>query len=168
MRRDRFITRTVLHTRKIFATFICNYFQTCHNLTMTVEDHSQIHRKYCQITNRDMPLTMSLHYAWNAWKVNGWGESELELVVNHIKNLIKQDRRRPESFRFNLLIMDTERFQQDLSEARSFARAPKPTFKDRVMEGRPKQGVKETVRTAGSFVKDPEGLKALLALRDSL
>jgi hypothetical protein len=94
-----------------------------------------------------MPLTMKMHYAWANWNAQGWTEIDLELVIDHIKSLIKQDRRRPESFRFNNLIMDTERFQQDLSEARSFARAPKPTFRDRVMEGRPKQGVKETVRT---------------------
>ncbi len=135
---------------------------------MRTEDFSKLHKLYCVRTNREMPLTMSMHYAWAAWTTHGWNEIDLEMVIDHIKNLIKQDRRRPESFRFNLLIMDTERFQQDLSEARSYARAPKPTFRDRVMEGRPKQGVKGTVRTVGSFVKDPEGLKALLALRDSL
>jgi len=126
---------------------------------MTVEDHSQIHRLYCSKTGRDMPLTMSMHWAWNTWKAHHWTEADLELVIQHIKNLIKQDRRRPESFRFNNLIMNTDRFQEDLSEARAYARILPLTFKARVMEGRPKQERKENVRTPAEILAAAEAFR---------
>jgi hypothetical protein len=116
-----------------------------------------------------MPLTMSLHYAWSAWKVHGWTEADLELVVRHIKNLIKQDRRRPESFRFNNLIMNTDRFMEDLVEAKAYARIPVKTPRDHALEsiGR-KEPVKENVRTPASILAADKALKQLLEFRDNL
>ncbi len=151
MRRDRFITRTVLHERKIFATFICNYFQICHNPFMVIEDHSQIHRRYCALTNRDMVLDTGVHFRWNLWKSKGWTEADLALVVAFIKGRMRTGRRFVESLRLNNLI-DPDRFSEDLCDARAEQRVHKPTFRDRVMEGRPKQGVKETVRTPAQIL----------------
>ncbi len=86
------------------------------------EDHSLIHLKYCELTKRDLPLDMSHHYAWNAWKAKGYTPADLELVVNHIKTLIRAGRRFPESLRFYNLIMDLDRFAEDRAEARALAR----------------------------------------------
>lgn len=92
---------------------------------MPTEDHSAIHKVYCTLTDRDMPCTMSMHLAWNAWKAYGGTEADLRLVVAHIKKLIKLDRRRPESLRFYNLISDHERWVEDLAEARACARTPR-------------------------------------------
>lgn len=84
-----------------------------------------LHKVYVAITNRDMPMTMRMAFAWEDWVGHGFCESDLRLVVSHIKDLIKDNRRRPESFRFHNLIEDTDRFLEDLAEARALARKPK-------------------------------------------
>lgn len=135
------------------------------------EDHSQIHSIYCQLTQRDMPYSMQMHFAWNAWKYHGWGEDELKLVVNHIKNLIAKGRRYPESFRFNNLIMDTIRFQEDLSEARALSRIPKlDQGKASVLKatGRPVQPATPDAKPAGEILSRMEIAKRLKEMRLSL
>lgn len=107
---------------------------------------------------------MAMHFAWEAWTSHGWTEADLVLVVKHIKKLIGLNRRRPESLRFYNLIGDTERFLEDVSEARALNRAPKPTAKDII---RP-QRERDTSRTAAQIMAGNEALKKLLEVRDEL
>ncbi len=118
---------------------------------MVIEDHSQIHQAYCRLTDRDMRLDTGVHFRWNLFKSKGWTEADLALVVAFIKGRMKTGRRFVESLRLNNLI-DPDRFADDLQDARAEQRVHKPTFRDRVMEGRPKQGVRESVRTAGDVI----------------
>ncbi len=120
---------------------------------MSTESHTAIHKVYCEITNRELPLTMALHLTWNNWVRFGWAEAELRLVVNYIYSLIKQDRRRPESLRlYNLL--DPDRFAMDLSEARARARVPRQDH--------------ERVRTLASTGRREERADACRPVRDIL
>lgn len=87
----------------------------------------------------------------------------------HIKSMIKKDRRREESFRFHNLIEDTDRFLEDLAEAKSMARIPKPTPRTRILEATGRtEPVRDTVRSAESVLRGNEQLKRLLELRDAL
>ncbi len=117
---------------------------------MTTEDHRESHAIYCTLAGRDLPLTMTIHWQWNLWKSKGWTMDDLRLVVQHIKMLIKEDRRRPESLRFHNLIGNTERFNEDLAEARALARVPRETNRDRILQatGRPQASL-DNVQTAG-------------------
>jgi len=83
-----------------------------------------IHAVYNAVTKRQLPMTTSHMWAWEIWLAKGYTEADLKLVVKHINELIKEKRRRPESFRFHNLIEDCSRFQEDLSEARALYRRP--------------------------------------------
>ncbi len=122
---------------------------------MIHEDHSQIHLLYCHLTNRSTRLDTGVHMRWNLWKSKGWTEADLALVVAFIKGRMRTGRRYVESLRLNNLI-DPSRFEDDLQDAKAEQRVTKPTFRDRVMEGRPKQGVKEAVRTVGDVIAAAE------------
>ncbi len=133
---------------------------------MTTESHDEIHRLYQTITNRDMPCTMAMHFQWNMWKSKGWTSDDLVLVVNHIKGLIKEDRRRPESFRFMNLIGNVERFNEDLSEARAYARIPKRTPRQEVLEATGRtESVKDTSRTPAEVLASANAFAQFKAWR---
>lgn len=89
---------------------------------MTTHNYDHIHSVYCTITNRQMPCSINMHFAWEKWHSLGWTEDDLKLTVRYISELIRKQRRRPESFRFNNLIMDTDRFSEDLAEAKAHFR----------------------------------------------
>lgn len=84
-----------------------------------------LHKVYVETTGRVMPMTMRMAFAWEDWQGHGFVESDLRLVVAHIKSLISEKRRRPESLRFHHLIEDTDRFLEDLAEAKALSRKPK-------------------------------------------
>ncbi len=135
---------------------------------MITEDHTQIHSVFCKLTNRDMRLDTGVHMRWNLWKSKGWTEADLALVVAFIKGRMRTGRRFVESLRLNNLI-DPDRFCEDLCDAKAEARIPRKTERDRVLAqvGRV-EPVRDTARPVRDFVPDPEGLRTLLALRDSL
>jgi hypothetical protein len=117
---------------------------------------SDLHKHYVALTGLDLVLTMPRIYQWEAWKVHGWTSAELSLVVRHIQKRIKENRRRPESLLFRNLIQDTERFEEDLAEARALARVPKVNHALRSVmrasgrELKPEQG---TARTPGQIIR---------------
>lgn len=135
------------------------------NISQT--DLTRWHALYCALTDRELPCTMAMNFTWENFISHGWTEADLALVVKHIKSLIKLKRRRPESLRFHLLIGDTERFNEDISEARALARVPKPNY-------RRQEVLKATGRTEepkSGFLTSEEVLasdafKALLNIRD--
>jgi len=66
------------------------------------------------------------------------------MVVGYIKSLVRQNRRRPESFRIHNLL-DPERFGEDLAECRAVSRNSKPPIT-------PREAV---LRSAGRLVSEP-------------
>ncbi len=89
---------------------------------------------------------------WEVWSLKKWTAEDIRLVVQHIQKRIQAKCRNPEALKFKNLIGDVDGFEETLSEARAYARIHKPTFQDRVMEGRPKQGVRENVRTPAEIL----------------
>ena len=129
---------------------------------MTQENFQPLHDRYCSLTGRDLTLTMAVHFQWQVWVSKGYTASDLALVVAHIKKLIAKDRRRPESLRFHNLIGDTERFNEDLAEARALARVTPPTARDRVLAqtGRPAPE-RNTAKSAAQIMADMALMKRL-------
>lgn len=143
-------------------------YRTMRNET---EEVRPLHDLYCKLTNREMPLSITMIFSWVQWKSHGWGEDELHLVVNHIKTMISKGRRYRESFRFNNLIMDTMRFQEDLSEARALSRIPKvDQGKASVLRGtfRPAEPSTPDAKPAGEILSRMEIAKRLKELRLNL
>ncbi len=118
---------------------------------MIEENHQQIHALFNRLTDRQMVLDSGVHYRWNLFKSKGWTEADLALVVAFIKGRMRTGRRFVESLRLQNLI-DPCRFEDDLCDARAEARVHKPTFRDRVMEGRPKQVKPDPTRTPAEII----------------
>lgn len=136
---------------------------------MIHEDYSALHSTYCTCTNRTMPMSSSMHFAWAAWSIHGWTEADIKLVVAHINKLIKLNRRRPESLRFHNLIGDTERFLEDISEARALSRQPKPTPRTEILRatGRP-EPVQDTARSAAQIIAAEKAFEQFRQLKETL
>lgn len=129
-----------------------------------------MHSAYCSFTNRDLPIGARHLWAWEIFLAKGFKEKDLQLVVSHIKSLIKLKRRRPESFRFHLLVEDTDRFAEDLAEARALNRGSRKDLeKESVLRttGRGSE-VPVTVRTANDVMRGNAEMRKLLELRDAL
>ena len=103
-------------------------------------------------------MAMGDMFRWEVWCSKGWTEADLCLVVAFINRRIKAQRRWPESLRLHNLI-DPARFADDLQDAKGEARIPPVTFKDRVMEGRPKQERRENVRTPAQVLAAAEAFR---------
>ncbi len=137
---------------------------------MTIEDHSALHSVWMQATHRDIAMSITDHHRWNYWVAKGWTEADLRLVIAFINRRIKAGRRFPESLRLYNLI-DVDRFEQDLqdarAEARQYAARPRPRQNMLSSVGRP-EPIKDNAQSAGQVIRDNEALKALLKFRDSL
>lgn len=83
----------------------------------------------------------------------GWTEPDLRLVVNHLKRLIRLERRRPESLKFHNLIGNVDGFNEDLADARAESRVKKPTPRQQMLAsvGRCEQ-MTSTARTAAEIM----------------
>lgn len=129
-----------------------------------------LHNQYCTLTDRTLPFTSSHIFAWEAW-ASKFTSDDMSLVVRYLKHLIKLQRRRPESFRFHLFVQDTNRFAEDLSEAKAWNRGPvKCVARESVLKatGRPADTRFRPVRSAADVMAGELALKQLLDLRDSL
>ncbi len=132
---------------------------------------ASIYAIYCNITERALLMTSRHLWAWEIWKAKGFTEDDLRLVVCHIKNLIKLNRRRPESFRFHLLVEDTDRFAEDLAEARAAARIPKMDYGKREVlreTGRAIVQNENKTRTAAEIMAGDAAFKEFLKLKETL
>jgi len=130
-----------------------------------------LHQLYCSLTDRGVPWSMALLYRWELWDSHGWTAEDLQLVIHHIKVLIKQDRRRPGSFRMNNLL-DPERFGEDLAEAKAIFR-PRPRVnpgKAQVLRatGRRSDPPEITARSAAQILACEQAFKKFQELRKSL
>jgi hypothetical protein len=82
----------------------------------------QLHHLYRQLTGLQITLDFSRENTWGYWCAKGWTAEDLRLVVAHIKNEIRAQRRFPASLRFSNLVGQVDRFEEDLAEARARSR----------------------------------------------
>ncbi len=132
---------------------------------------TQLHESYCFHTKRPLPITSKHLWAWEIWKAKGFTVDDLKIVVAHINKLIGEKRRRPESFRFHNLIEDTDRFSEDLCEAKASNRVTRyDSGKQSVLKatGRPTDPPPRPVRTAADILAGDEAFKKFLQMRDGI
>ena len=132
----------------------------------TSETTKSLHSRWQKLTGQTAPWTMSSHYRWERWAgVHGYTERDLSIVIYHIKDLIRQKRRFPQSFLLRNLL-DDERFADDLSMAMALERERKDAGdinRNRVLKATGRD------RTDYRFARTPEqimaGSKAFEAFR---
>lgn len=133
------------------------------NHTETIK---RLHAMYQQLTGWDLPLSLGRMFTWERWIFMGWREPELQLVIEFIKQRIKEQRRRTESLRFENLVRDTERFSEDLAEARALARRPKPTPRQAALASIGKREPEPaTCKTPGQVMAESKAFEAFRAWR---
>ena len=139
---------------------------------MTLEQQiKELHGTYCWITAVNLPLRMSCWSGWEAFvKVAHYSVRDLVLVIGYLKKQIRRGERRQESFRFDHLVGDLERFAEDLSFATAEAR--KPVMSPGKAEflratGRPVEQPTRPARSINQVMNSP-GFKELMDLRDKL
>lgn len=106
-------------------------------------------------------------YAWELWSASGFTTDDLAVTVRHLKSRSREPLR---AFRFEWFIGNTERFGEDLAEARALLRGPKPDpGKESVLKATGRTAAApEQVVTPAQVLAGNAALKALLDLRDSL
>lgn len=99
-----------------------------------------LHNLYCELTGGSEPLTLQRTLAWSAWSIEN-NQEDLKVGVAWLKSEIKAGRKWASALTFRRLIEDLEGWHEVRSRARSWARAPKFTPKDRVLaqSGRPRE-----------------------------
>lgn len=122
-----------------------------------------LHNLYCQLTGGSEPLTIYRILAWSAWSKENTQE-DLRLVVNWIKGEIKAGRKWPTALTFRRLVEDLEGWHEALSMARSQARAPKFTPRDRVLSqsGRPPETTYKVTPAGEAAFRELQKLKESL------
>lgn len=118
-----------------------------------------LHGVYCQLAQAQLALTMTRMYYWSAFLARGFTESDLCLVLRYLWHEIKAERRRYGSLKFSNLIMDIDRFEEDVQLARGWERnhRPAPSPKERVLaQARPvaceRVQAKENVRSVSEVI----------------
>ncbi len=131
---------------------------------------THFHRLYCALTGLDLKLMMRQIFAWNAFCAHGFTEDDLKLVIPHLKAKIRAKQKWPSAILFTNIIENIDNFNQELSEARSKARAPKPLQGADVRQatGRPTQAPTAPARSAAEVIRDTEAFKAFQALKTTL
>lgn len=94
-------------------------------MTSETELATDLHAAYCSLTGMDLPLTMQRIFSWTAFKAKGWTKEDLALVIRHLQRKIRLARKWPSALLFRNLIERLDYFDEELSEARAMARAPK-------------------------------------------
>jgi hypothetical protein len=134
---------------------------------MTTSDFTPLHTTYVHITHRPVRYDMGKFFRWEAWANRGWTEADLKLVVAYIWHRIRQGKRFEESFRFKNLIEDQDRFEEDLVDARAWARQsqqePGVPARVRVLSATGRtQAVVDTSRSAASVMREHQTMAKLL------
>jgi hypothetical protein len=83
---------------------------------------TSLHAVYGALTGLTLELDFYRESCWQHWMAKGWLEPDLRMVVKSIQAGIKKGTRRTGALKFNNLIAMTDRFEEDLSEARAAAR----------------------------------------------
>jgi len=87
--------------------------------------------------------------AWLIWVQQGFTEADLTLVIRYLKEMIRKDRRRPESLKFSNLVESWDRFEEDLSLARGWSRNRPPA----------KSARQDALRAIGRSEPEPDRVK---------
>lgn len=79
----------------------------------------KLHDLYQRLSGRVITWTCTRRFAWEAFVYRGFAITDLELVLRYICRMIEQHKRRPESLRFERVVVDLDHFEDDLAEAKA-------------------------------------------------
>lgn len=139
---------------------------------MTLEEQiKELHGTYCRLTGVNLPFSQECQFRWEVFiKWGHYNVRDLEVVIAYLRKRIRKGERRQESFRFNYLVGDLERFAEDLSFATAEARKPVVSAgRAEVLRatGRPVEQPTRPARSINQIMNSP-GFKELMDLRDKL
>lgn len=128
-----------------------------------------LHSAYCRLTGRPLTMLMRHIFAWKSFQAHGWNEDDLRLVVNLLKTKIAAKQKWTSCLDFHNVIENESNFSEALAEAKSMARAPKPTPRDRILR-QTGHAVpqKETVRTAAQILAAMKAVEEMRRFKESL
>lgn len=91
---------------------------------------SALHDLYCRSTRFDLRLDYTRQRAWHDFTLAGFTAADLVLVVGYLRKKIAASDRNIGALRFSNLVMQLDRFEEDLAMARAESRisrrAPDP------------------------------------------
>jgi hypothetical protein len=125
---------------------------------MTEEQQIQsLHAAYVRLTGLPLPLNMSRRFVWLAWMARGFTEQDLATLVSHYRKTVDKEPIRMRMLRFDRFIGDTQRFEEDLAEAKAMTRTRPPALQQ-IHTGDttrlvPNPGTQDTSRKARDVVK---------------
>lgn len=135
-------------------------------MNITSQHTAALHTRYLELTGREEPrYTMHHHFCWEVWCGAGYTMADLELVIAYIKRKIRLKERKPESFKFALLIQDGPRFADDLGDAKAALRQFKPPpGKASVLKasGRASSEPQRPAKTAADILRESEVVQKCL------
>ena len=85
----------------------------------TEPELQKLHDLYQRLSGRVITWTCTRRFAWEAFVYRGFVITDLELVLRYICRCIEQHKRRPESLRFERIVVDLDHFEDDLAEAKA-------------------------------------------------
>jgi hypothetical protein len=98
------------------------------SMTTTESEIAALHEAYCLLTGQEgLPLRFDRQRQWYDWCRCGFTLDDLKLVVRYLKKGIADRSRNQGALKFSNLIVQVDRFEEDLFEAR------------RVLKVRPRQ-----------------------------
>lgn len=88
----------------------------------------QLHALFCRLTGKDLTLDYQKRQWWHVWlkyrECEPFTEADLELVIRFLRNEIKKGERKPACLKFRNMICNPDYFEDDLQDARGWARRP--------------------------------------------
>lgn len=97
-------------------------------MTTTESEIAALHEAYCKLTGQEgLPLRFDRQRWWYDWCRCGFTLDDLKLVVRYLKKGIADRRRNQGALKFSNLIVQADKFEEDLFEARRVLKVrPKP------------------------------------------
>lgn len=97
-------------------------------MTTTESEIAALHEAYCHLTGQEgLPLRFDRQRQWYDWCRCGFTLDDLKLVVRYLKKGIADRSRNQGALKFSNLIVQVDRFEEDLFEARRVLKVrPKP------------------------------------------
>lgn len=115
----------------------------------------QMHSAYCQAVDFKLTLTLERQRELEALIARGVTLDDFKLVLRSLNLRIAKGERNPGALRWSNLIWSTDRFEEELQQAKAAQRntPPKPTIKDKWV---PKP--LDTAKPVGAFLTDISAL----------
>lgn len=134
-----------------------------------------LHLAYVRLTGRDLTLDYMRAQAWHVWQRYRSHEpftmADLTLVVRYLQAQIKKGERRSGCLKFQNLIQSPDFFEEELADARQWARKPAPEpGKAQALRstGRPADAPERAIRTPAMVLgQSPNVAELILKLKEA-